>query len=73
LSPFGRFIKVGKKDVQDNCRIELNPFLRQVVMASVDLTNYYEPQAEEVGIIDCGKYTTVCRREDQTSNAEQGS
>ncbi|KAK5957266.1 Type I Iterative PKS [Knufia fluminis] len=37
LAPFGRFIEIGKKDAQNNGKIELRPFLRNVTMASVEL------------------------------------
>ncbi|KEF55685.1 uncharacterized protein A1O9_08435 [Exophiala aquamarina CBS 119918] len=37
VAPFGRFIEIGKKDAQANGRIELQPFLRNVTMASVEL------------------------------------
>lgn len=37
MAPFGRFIEIGKKDSQGGGRIELAPFLRQTMMASVEL------------------------------------
>ncbi|EED14251.1 polyketide synthase, putative [Talaromyces stipitatus ATCC 10500] len=37
MAPFGRFIEIGKKDSQLGGRIELSPFLRQAMMASVEL------------------------------------
>jgi hypothetical protein len=37
LAPFGRFIEIGKKDAQNNGKVELRPFLRNVTMASVEL------------------------------------
>jgi len=37
LVPFGRFIEIGKKDAQQNGRIELRPYLQNMTMASVDL------------------------------------
>jgi acyl transferase domain-containing protein/NADPH:quinone reductase-like Zn-dependent oxidoreductase/SAM-dependent methyltransferase len=37
IAPFGRFIEIGKKDSQGGGRIELTPFLRQALMASVEL------------------------------------
>ncbi|KAF2766275.1 KR-domain-containing protein [Teratosphaeria nubilosa] len=36
LSPFGRFVEIGKKDAQAHGCIELTPFLRNVTMTSVD-------------------------------------
>lgn len=37
IAPFGRFIEIGKKDSQSGGRVELAPFLRQAMMASVEL------------------------------------
>lgn len=37
IAPFGRFIEIGKKDSQGGGRIPLEPFLRQAMMASVEL------------------------------------
>ena len=37
IAPFGRFIEIGKKDSQAGGRIPLEPFLRQAMMASVEL------------------------------------
>ena len=38
IAPFGRFIEIGKKDIEDNTRIDMAPFIRNVMFASVDLT-----------------------------------
>lgn len=38
IAPFGRFIEIGKKDIEENTRIDMAPFIRNVVFASVDLT-----------------------------------
>jgi NAD(P)-dependent dehydrogenase (short-subunit alcohol dehydrogenase family)/acyl carrier protein len=37
LAPFGRFIEIGKKDIQSNSRIELRPLLQGTSMTCVDL------------------------------------
>lgn len=37
ISPFGRFIEIGKKDIGDNTRLEMAPFARNATFASVDL------------------------------------
>lgn len=37
LAPFGRFVEIGKKDAQNNGKVELRPFLRNVTMTSVEL------------------------------------
>jgi len=49
LAPFGRFIEIGKRDAQANGRIELNPLLRQTVMASVDLTTIMKYKPKKLG------------------------
>ncbi len=49
LAPFGRFIEIGKKDAQGGGRIELNPLLRQTVMASVDLTTIMNYRPKKLG------------------------
>ncbi|KAL1970828.1 hypothetical protein VTN77DRAFT_2662 [Rasamsonia byssochlamydoides] len=49
LAPFGRFIEIGKRDAQANGRIELNPFLRQMVMASVDLVTVMKYKPKKLG------------------------
>ncbi|KAB5585705.1 hypothetical protein GE09DRAFT_983703 [Coniochaeta sp. 2T2.1] len=49
LAPFGRFIEIGKRDAQANGRIELNPLLRQTVMASVDLTTIMNYKPKKLG------------------------
>ncbi|EFR04190.1 hypothetical protein MGYG_07197 [Nannizzia gypsea CBS 118893] len=45
IAPFGRFIEIGKKDAQNHGRVSLNPLLRNVVLASVELPtiNRYKP------------------------------
>ncbi|KAH9904009.1 iterative type I polyketide synthase [Xylariomycetidae sp. FL2044] len=42
LAPFGRFIEIGKKDAQANGKITLSPYLRNVVMASVEVPTMVE-------------------------------
>ena len=37
LSPFGRFIEIGKRDIVENTRMEMAPFARNIIFASVDL------------------------------------
>lgn len=37
LTSFGRFIEIGKRDIVENSRIEMAPFARNIVFASVDL------------------------------------
>ena len=38
LAPFGRFIELGKRDIDCNTRLEMAPFAHNVTFASVDLT-----------------------------------
>ncbi|KAE8386092.1 hypothetical protein BDV23DRAFT_187650 [Aspergillus alliaceus] len=38
ISMFGRFIEIGKRDIEINTKLEMSPFIRNVTFASVDLT-----------------------------------
>jgi NADPH:quinone reductase-like Zn-dependent oxidoreductase/malonyl CoA-acyl carrier protein transacylase/SAM-dependent methyltransferase len=38
ISMFGRFVEIGKRDIEINTRLEMSPFIRNVTFASVDLT-----------------------------------
>ncbi|GAB1319702.1 hypothetical protein MFIFM68171_09912 [Madurella fahalii] len=48
IAPFGRFIELGKKDIEDNTRLGMAPFIRNVTLASVDLTVIFR-QRKELG------------------------
>jgi NADPH:quinone reductase-like Zn-dependent oxidoreductase len=37
IAPFGRFLEIGKRDMALNTRLEMNPFFRNVIFASIDL------------------------------------
>jgi NADPH:quinone reductase-like Zn-dependent oxidoreductase len=37
IAPFGRFLEIGKRDIALNTRLEMNPFFRNVIFASIDL------------------------------------
>lgn len=37
LTAFGRFIEIGKRDIVENTRMEMAPFARNIIFASVDL------------------------------------
>ncbi|KAI9831662.1 MAG: hypothetical protein M1819_004728 [Sarea resinae] len=37
IAPFGRFVEMGKKDILDNRRLDMAPFIRNVTFASIDL------------------------------------
>ncbi|THD00081.1 hypothetical protein EYZ11_000406 [Aspergillus tanneri] len=37
VAPFGRFIEIGKRDIEQNARLEMAPFDKNISFASVDL------------------------------------
>lgn len=37
IAPFGRFLEIGKRDMTLNTRLEMKPFFRNVILASIDL------------------------------------
>ncbi|OGM44452.1 hypothetical protein ABOM_006955 [Aspergillus bombycis] len=37
IAPFGRFIEIGKRDIQTGGKLDMEPFLKNAVFASVDL------------------------------------
>lgn len=42
ICPFGRFIEIGKRDIHENAKIDMDPFRRNVTFASVDLITMFE-------------------------------
>ncbi|KAI1102916.1 putative polyketide synthase [Jackrogersella minutella] len=48
IAPFGRFIEIGKKDIEDNTRLGMAPFIKNVTFASVDLTVIFR-QRKDLG------------------------
>lgn len=42
LAPFGRFVEIGKRDIHQNSYIAMDPFRRNVSMASVDMVTVFE-------------------------------
>ncbi|KAL2008035.1 hypothetical protein VTN00DRAFT_8017 [Thermoascus crustaceus] len=48
IAPFGRFIEIGKRDIEENTRLDMSPFSRNVTFASVDLTVIFR-QNKELG------------------------
>ena len=48
IAPFGRFVEIGKRDIHENSKIDMDPFRRNVTFASVDLITMYE-QNKELG------------------------
>ncbi|RAK74480.1 lovastatin nonaketide synthase [Aspergillus fijiensis CBS 313.89] len=41
LATFGRFVEIGKRDIHENTLIEMDPFRRNVLFASVDMVTIY--------------------------------
>lgn len=42
MAPFGRFIEIGKRDIHDNSQIQMDPFRKNITIASVDLITMFE-------------------------------
>lgn len=42
VAAFGRFIEIGKRDIHENSKIDMDPFRRNVAFASVDLITIFE-------------------------------
>ena len=42
IAPFGRFIEIGKRDIHENSKIQMDPFRVNVSFASVDLITMFE-------------------------------
>jgi NADPH:quinone reductase-like Zn-dependent oxidoreductase len=38
IAPFGRFVEMGRKDIEANGRLDMAPFIKNVTFASVDVT-----------------------------------
>ncbi|KFY81215.1 hypothetical protein V499_00041 [Pseudogymnoascus sp. VKM F-103] len=38
IAPFGRFVEIGKKDIDINTKLEMSPFAKNVTFTSVDVT-----------------------------------
>ncbi|PYI32700.1 hypothetical protein BP00DRAFT_435110 [Aspergillus indologenus CBS 114.80] len=45
---FGRFIEIGKRDIEQNSMVEMGPFRRSTVFASLDLITLGERRGREV-------------------------
>lgn len=37
VAPFGRFVEIGKRDIVNNTRLEMAPFVKNITFSSVDL------------------------------------
>ena len=42
IAPFGRFVEIGKRDIHENSKIQMDPFRVNVTFASVDLITMFE-------------------------------
>ncbi|KAJ9399870.1 hypothetical protein DTO282F9_3218 [Paecilomyces variotii] len=42
MAAFGRFIEIGKRDIHENTKIDMDPFRKSVTFASVDLITMFE-------------------------------
>lgn len=42
IARFGRFIEIGKRDIHENARIEMDPFRKNVLFASAELITIWE-------------------------------
>ncbi|PNP38755.1 hypothetical protein TGAMA5MH_09320 [Trichoderma gamsii] len=52
VAPFGRFIELGKRDIQDNTGLEMRPFLNNISFSGVDidaLVSEYPDKCEKLG------------------------
>lgn len=42
VAAFGRFIEIGKRDIHENSKLDMDPFRKNVTFASVDLITMFE-------------------------------
>ncbi|KAK7569271.1 hypothetical protein JOL62DRAFT_495686 [Phyllosticta paracitricarpa] len=42
MAPFGRFIEIGKRDIHENTKLDMDPFRKNVTFACVDLITIFE-------------------------------
>ena len=41
IAPFGRLIEIGKRDIHENTKLDMDPFRKNITYASVDLITIY--------------------------------
>ncbi len=41
MAPFGRLIEIGKRDIHENTKLDMNPFRKNITYASVDLITLF--------------------------------
>ncbi|KAK4153322.1 hypothetical protein C8A00DRAFT_33947 [Chaetomidium leptoderma] len=51
VAPFGRFVEIGKRDIDRNARLEMAPFARNVTFTSVDVTVLFRQDPKLAGDI----------------------
>lgn len=51
LAPFGRFVELGKRDIDVNGRLDMAPFAQNAVFAAVDVTHLWREQPALAGEI----------------------
>lgn len=49
VAPFGRFIEIGKKDLQAGGKLDMTPFLKNITFTGVDLLSLAEHRPKVVG------------------------
>ena len=57
MAPFGRLVEIGKRDIQENTKLDMDPFRRNIIYASVDLITLFNLNKELLSrvIHDCYK------------------
>ena len=67
LAKFGRFVEIGRRDIDRNSRLDMAIFSRSITFASVDLEMLHDEKpklmqillADVMGLFRCGKLRTV--------------
>ncbi|THZ99390.1 hypothetical protein D6C82_05211 [Aureobasidium pullulans] len=49
IAPFGRMIEIGKRDIHENSKLDMDPFRANVIYASVDLITMYHKNKDLLG------------------------
>ncbi|KAK4032634.1 polyketide synthase dehydratase-domain-containing protein, partial [Parachaetomium inaequale] len=49
VAPFGRFVEIGKKDIDLNARLDMAPFSRNVTFSSIDVTVVFRQNPKLAG------------------------
>jgi acyl transferase domain-containing protein/acyl carrier protein len=47
LAPFGRFVEIGKKDIFQNHKLDLQPFMRNLSFFSIDIERVFRERPEQ--------------------------